>query len=180
MTQQDYADRTVTEAEQLVAAGDIPRALDKLETAARYVPWWDEGETTGVVVRIEALLDRIAADDPSTAPHVEEIRGVLANRERGGARTVVEREPWFYPYTKVIANVAVVMSVLSLIGGIVVGIEASRYRSPYNGETSHHAGVIIAGVLGAVLGAALWLAVAAGLNLLVDIGRMLRESRDEP
>lgn len=165
------SEHAIAEAETLIAAGEFSRALDKLELAAEALR---NAEDAGPLhAEIRELLDAVMAQDPTShEPQVWAIRALLPRR--AGDPTADADEPWFYAYSQGISDIAIYASVLCAIGGIVVGILASRYTTAY-GDTSHHAGVIIASTLGGFLGAVLWLAVAAGLRVIVDSGRMLRK-----
>jgi hypothetical protein len=82
-------------------------------------------------------------------------------------------EPWYYGAARLCASIAVAAAIVSVIVGIAVGVEASKYETSY-GETGHHQGVLVLSILSGVLGAVLWVAVAAALLLLVEIGESLR------
>ena len=73
----------------------------------------------------------------------------------------------------VVARVAITASLLSVIGGLIVGIEASKYRAfdAFGGiATHHHPGVIAYWIAIGEFTAAVWLALAVGLELLADVG----------
>lgn len=191
---EDFTTRAVAQAERMISDGEFSLALDRLKTAAGNVPG-GQSDAPALFARIRDLADAVTRDDPAFAPQAQEVKDVVERRRafiagwRGEseARPLLESpvfpgalsrrvEPWFYGVAETVANVALVASVLNAIGGIVVGVAASSYMS-FDGETRHHAGIVILGIVGGLLGAALWLGFAAALSLLVDNGRMLRASR---
>ena len=177
---QDYSIRYVAEAERLIAAGEVPSALDKLRMAAESVPWWwNQEDSAALIARIRRVAEGVARDAPSYVPQVQAIRDVLARRDRAGraAAAAAEAEPWVYRAAELLAGAALLASALSVIGGIVVGIAASQ--STTDGFTHHRGGVVFLGIVGGLFTAALWLGVAVGLNLLLDIGRTLRASNSQ-
>ena len=178
---QDFSIRAVTEAEELIAAAELPQALDKLQTAAAYVPWsLEQGEVAALVERIRQAADAIATAAPDYAPEVQAIKELLASREVGGeVAEAEEREPWFYGIAGAVAVLAVVASVLSLILGTVASVEVSQYRLYYAGPTRHHPGVLALGIVSSLFTALVWLGLAAAFRLVVDNGRMLRELRGQ-
>lgn len=83
-------------------------------------------------------------------------------------------EPWYYGAADVVAVIALIVGVLSLIGGVVLGIELSRYTAigPFGGSTTqHHTGVIAYWIAIGFASGVLWLALAVLTNLLRDIAR---------
>lgn len=88
-------------------------------------------------------------------------------------------EPWYYAAARFVAIVAIIGSVLSVIGGIVVGIAVSKYtgRDQFGlPATQHHAGVVAYWIAGGVFAAAFWLGLAVALELLADVGLSLRRA----
>ena len=177
---EDYSIRFVEEAERLIAAGETPAALDKLKKAADSVPWWwSKADSAPLMARIEDLADGIARADPSYEQDVLAINDVLASRGRAHGIDAGDREPWFYGAADTLGTVAIVASVLSLVVGIVVGVQASQYTPDFGGPTAHHAGVLVLGIVSGVSAAAGWLVLAVVLRLLADNGRMLRALRGQ-
>jgi hypothetical protein len=77
--------------------------------------------------------------------------------------------------------VAIIAAVLSVIGGVITGIAASKYTGIGTDEfgdqvtqTRHHGDVVVFWIAVGVLTAALWMAVAVDLRLIADIGESLR------
>ncbi len=192
---QDFSIRAVAHAEQMIADGELSLALERLKTAAGNVPA-GHPEAAALFVRMRDLADSAARRDPSCAPLAREVEDVVERRRayiatwRGGPSTSSAQrspvpweaesrddEPWFYAAAKIVASVAVAASIVCAIGGLVVGVAASKYTGG-DGQTHHRAGVVVLGIVSGLLSAALWLGVGAALNLLVDNGRMLRASRD--
>jgi hypothetical protein len=162
----------VAEAEALIGEGEFSRALDKLETAAEALPR-NEEDAAPLFARIRELLDTAVAGDPGIhEPQVWAIRALLPQHVAGA--TARGGDPWFYQLSTVISDIAILAAVLCVIGGVVVGIEASKYTDAYGGETRHQLGVVAVWVVSGMLAAALWLAIGAGLRVVVDNGRMLR------
>lgn len=193
---QDYATRTVAEAEQLLAAGKVRRALGKLRSAAANV--------RATTPTSEAVLERIRkaaeaaaqADNGRHARTAEEVISIAVGREESIRQMAAQQssnpveqmavqaataaspgDPWFYGAAHLVARVSITASVLSVIGGVVVGIEVSKYRAfdAFGGiATHHHPGVIAYWIAIGVFTAAVWLALAVGIELLADVGRSLR------
>jgi hypothetical protein len=91
--------------------------------------------------------------------------------------------PWAYVLADTVAVIAVIASVLSVIGGIVLAIVLSKYTTvdEFSGATTkHHGGVVMYWLFAGVLTAALWMAVAVVVKLLADIGQSLRDAGRTP
>jgi hypothetical protein len=177
---QDYSTRAVDEAERHIAAGEFPQAIDKLKTAAAYVPWWwDKGDSGDLVARIGELADTIERDAPAYAPQVQAIRDVFASREGHGAPAASDAEPWFYGVAKLVAVLFIIFSVLAFISGIVGGIYAARVTEYVGGPTHDRISVLVLYIVSGIVAALVQLGIAAALNLLVDNGRMLRAMRSQ-
>src|SRR5271154_2450498 len=112
---EDNPIHAVSEAEELIGAGELSRALDKLEMAAfEGLPsWCDEEDTAALIGRIRDLVDTIVARGPrSHEPQVHAIRAVLASREsatdarpeRAWIAAAGDREPEFYLLGEVVAG----------------------------------------------------------------------------
>ena len=172
----------------MIAGGELSLALERLKTAAGNVSI-DHADTRGLFERIHAAVDAVVAADPGCEAEAQAVREVVVRREeyiaerrsrpltRDAASGVAPdaAEPWYYVIAEWIAYVAILASVVSLLGGIVIGAVASKYTD-LDGQTQHHAGVVILGIVGGSLCAGAWLGVAAVLNLLLEIGRTLRSS----
>ena len=174
MTEQDDANRAVAEAKEAIAFGDFSGALDKLETAVGSVPA-GHADALWLFARIREAADNLARSAPRYAPEAQTIRDLIVGRvgylpdSRAGEQSA---EPWFYGVAETVTGIALIAAILSVVGGILGGVEAAY--------TGHHAGVIaLWAVAAGVFAAALWLAVAVGLKLLLEIGRSLRASRSE-
>ncbi len=186
MSQYAYTTRALGEAEQLIAAGDLPRALGKLQTAAQNVPP-DHADAAVLFAQIQDALGAVDGADPHYRPEAQAVRDFIVTRgvrleslptppHTTSVPAAAWSEPWFYGAAEVVAKFAIVASIICVIGGILVGVHLSAYTSD-GYSTAHHGNVLVFFIAVGVFAAAGWLAVAAGLNLLVEIGRSLRSSR---
>jgi hypothetical protein len=125
---------------------------------------------------------RYVAIGPTTSSKCEKCGSTTQVMGTPSARTAVSiaqpLEPWHYGAARMISRIASVIAILSVIGGVAVGVAASRYQTD-SGGTGHRAGVLAVWIFSGALAAVLWLAVAAGLLLLVEIGESLQERGKE-
>ena len=172
MAELDDTYRAVAEAKEAIAFGDFPRALDKLRTAIGSLPAGD-ADAAGLVARIRAAADDVAKGAPRYAPEARDVRDLIIGRVGyvSASRAEEQRaEPWFYGVAEAVAYFAVIAAILSVIGGIVGAVEVARHHSDSNALWV---------LMATAFTVAVWLAIAVGLELLVEIGRSLRASRSE-
>ena len=194
MADPDDIVRLVAEGERLVTFGDFSRALDMLQTAATKLPK-DHPDAPGLIARINEALTAIVRARPRFGDAAQAVRDITMRRGSSvasgapssspspdrrypyGAANFAS-EPWFYRAGEAVTQIAIIAAVLSVIGGIFIGLETSTYRD-FGGSTHQRGGVIAYWVVIGVLSGVLWLALAVIVNLLADIGRSLRGSRRE-
>jgi hypothetical protein len=109
----------------------------------------------------------------------------MKTSERAGP--AAPRLPWPYAWASTVAAVAIVAAAFCVIGGVITGIEASKYTAVGADEfglqaaqTRHRGDVIVLFSAIGVLTAALWMAIAVGVKLMADIGTSLRGTSGSP
>lgn len=171
--------RLVAEADREIAAGNVSAALDTLRMAAASIPWgWNKGDAALVSALISGIrrrADAILREDPSRESEVQAIKDMLVGREGGATAAALRAEPETYRAAEILAGVAYILSAISLIAGIVVGIKVSKYTGD-DGLTHHHGGVVFLGIVIGIFVAALWVAISLALDLLLDVARAARRS----
>jgi len=196
MAQRDDITRVITDAEGLVAAREFPTALERLRIAAETVPT-DHADAAALFLRIRAAAVVVARTNARHAPEAQAVWDIAARRDAlmgdhveglaetsplavAGSDGWSDEEPWFFGAAETISFVAFVASILSFIGGIVVGAEVSKYTTIGSlgfEETHHHAGVVAFWIVSGVFAATAWIGLAVGLNLLTHIARSRRAAR---
>jgi hypothetical protein len=147
--------------------------LDQADRQARYLLPAQQGNQGSSV-------DQEGVAQSSSQPPEPELTPWRGDSPGSPRPATVSALPWFYGAADVVARIAIVASVLTVIGGIIVGIELSRYHAIGDlGQivTRHHAGVIAYWITIGVFTAAVWMALAVGLKLLADVGLSLRAAR---
>src|SRR5438876_2713740 len=189
MAQRDDITRAITDAEGLIAAREFPTALERLRIAAEAVPT-DHPDAAALFLRIRAAVAVVARTDPRHASEAQAVWDIAARRDElmgeptegltetsplavAGSGGWPEEEPWFFGAADLVADIASVASILSAIGGLVVGALLSKYTIISNGpaRTGHHVGVIAYWIVIGIFTAAAWLGLAVGLKLLEYIAR---------
>ncbi|HEY2355331.1 MAG TPA: hypothetical protein VGH79_10585 [Gaiellaceae bacterium] len=169
MTGEGDAAGALAEAREWIAHGNFAHALARLRTAVETLP---AGRADALVAGIREAADDLAKSDPRYAAPARAIRDSIAGRVgvpglRGDRRS---EEWWPYGIAEILSDTAVIAAVLSFTIGIVGVVEGAR---------RHWGGNVLFILVGTVLTVALWLSIAVGLALLLDIGRTVGASRTE-
>jgi hypothetical protein len=96
------------------------------------------------------------------------------------AKPVMSTRPELRPAVDMLVVVFWIAAILSVIGGLILGLALSRptFLTP-NGDVVHgprDGSVVFAGIVGGILTAALWAAMAAALRLLAEIADSTRRT----
>jgi hypothetical protein len=126
-----------------------------------------------------APISPVAASAPVTdaLEKDQQLQSTIASLAASPAGPVLAVQPARRPRPAVDALVVVfwIAAVLSIIGGIVLGVSTSREVNRTNAlfgpatTTTHNGSIVFAWVVAGILSAALWAALGVGLRLLAEI-----------